>query len=412
MKKIVATRNIPASNILNISIIFAYVIFGLITCNSVTVNAQVLGANYNHDPVDMNFEYIEKSRVGWVRTTPRILDFYFNNVDIETDKGLQNVIEAGKRGYNISFGFRWDFAQYNLDIPEPDSKLERELFDLQRRILNMLAPHVNQFKLGNEPNLETKRADMFPGQDGVIPLVRFTERQLDLVVLPFFKDHPEIRSPQIFIGSFPRMFLPDEQSVPAVQALIRMAHENDNITGLAVHLHISKLEQIDESFEFVRSIMPDKPIIIPEFSLHRLYLEKREEKLGNSPEGLAFCAKYGRDPELLLYQWCGIANTFRMSPQEWKDLFYSRDWFPKNYLQVYREKYKQYGVTLATFPLFQQSCPQNMRPDSPMWFINPVFSQKSLMIQEDGSFSPNPLVFEDYITWARETRDLDILKQL
>lgn len=328
--------------------------------------AQELGLNFNHNPEIIDFDYIEKAQVKWVRTTPRILDYATGNLDIHEDEGLKKVIEAGEKGYRVAFGFRWDFNRYNMAIPEPDSSEEKKLFDMERKILEKVGRYVRIFKLGNEPNLETQKSDMMANNDGIIPLVSFMKRQLELVVLPFYESRPELARPDIYIGSFPRLFMEETQKNQAVVSLIRLTEEDPRITGLAVHLHISSLQEIEEAFEFVRKIMPEKSIIVPEFSLHRLYLSKKNEPLGATPEGKAFAKKYKRKENMKLYEWCGMANTRGVSAEEWKEMFYSRDWFPKNYLKSYFESYKKYGVVLATYPLFQQSCPSNMTPKSPM----------------------------------------------
>jgi hypothetical protein len=373
---------------------------GMILNFAFYAQAQELGLNFNHNPEIIDFDYVEKAQVKWIRSTPRILDYVNGKLDVNDDEGLRKMVEAGERGYQVAFGFRWDFNNHTMAIPEPDSPEEKKLFDMERKILEKVGPYVRIFKLGNEPNLETRKKDMMPNKDGIIPLVRFMERQLELVVLPFYESKPELARPDIYIGSFPRLFMKETQQNPAVVNLIRLTEEDPRITGLAVHLHITSFQEVEESFEFVRKIMPEKPIIVPEFSLHRLFLTKRTELLGATPEGKAFAKKYNRKENMKLYEWCGIANTIGVSQEEWKEMFYSRDWFPENYLKNYFENYQKYGVVLATFPLLQQSCPSNMTPSSPMWFINPIFCQKSLLRHANGGYAENPLVYPDFISWA------------
>lgn len=167
--------------------------------------------------------------------------------------------------------------------------------------------------------------------------------------------------------------------------------------GLALHLHISDSSEIDESFRFVRSLMPDKPIIVPEFSFHRLYIQMLDESLVANPKGERFVKKYNRNPEWKLYDWFGYANTHGVSREEWKDLFDTLEGFPHHNLLTYYDSFQKYVVVLATYPLFQQSAPKNMTANSPAWFINPIFCQKSLLKQPNGEYSTNPLHFEDFI---------------
>lgn len=359
--------------------------------------AQEIGLNFNHNSEIIDFDYVKKSGVEWIRATPRILDYYNGKLNVSKSEALTKIEEAGMKGYKVAFGFRWDFVQNKMRIPKPDSKEEQALFELERKILEQVGTHVDIFKLGNEPNLETMPEDMEPEPNGEIPLVRFMQRQLEKVVIPFFKEKNNIAFPKIYVGSLPALFEEKQQKTPGVVGLIRMAQTDNRITGLALHLHIANFEQAQKSFEFARSIMPQKPIIIPEFSLHRLFLAHRTDVLGDSEAGLAFCKKYNHNPSLKIYEWCSIANSSGVSSEEWNALFESRTWYPSHFLLSYYEQFKKFGVVLATYPLFQQSCPANMQPSSPMWFINPIYLQKSLLKQSDGEYSKNPLNYEDFI---------------
>lgn len=360
-------------------------------------DAQEVGLNFNHNPEILDFHYLEKTGVEWLRTTPRILDYTDSILQIENDPGLQKFIEAGKRGHKLAFGFRWDFKQRNLRLPAPGSENENRYFQDAKKILEKVGPFLHIFKLGNEPNLETLPEDLVRNEDGVVPLVIFTRRLLEEVVEPYYQSRPDLKRPDIYVGSFPRLFMPVEQESEGVRGMISFANENPAIKGLAVHLHVSDSSEIDESFRFVRSLMPDKPMIIPEFSFHRLYIKKLDEPLVAGSKGKRFVKKYKRNPEWKLYNWFGYANTHGVSREEWEDLFDTLDWFPHHNLITFYERFQKQGVVLATYPLFQQSAPKNMTANSPAWFINPVFCQKSLLKQANGEYSTNPLHFEDFV---------------
>lgn len=358
--------------------------------------AQILGANFNHNAEILDTTYLKKSGATWVRATPRLLDYAEGKLPVTNDPANNKLIEAGKSSYKIVFGFRWDFAMRKQRIPLPGSPEETALFSVERQILEQVGPYVDVFTLGNEPNLETLPDDMKPDSKGEIPLVRFMQRQLAMVVEPYFKTRTGTPYPQIFLGSLPALFEKKQQEIPANTALIRMAQDDPRITGMDLHLHILNFGQVEEAFRFIRAIMPKKPIIVTEFSLHRLYLAHRTDPLGVTPAGKTFAETYGRDPAMKLYEWCSIANSKGVSPAEWNDLFASRAWYISHYLKQFEQAFRQNGVTIATYPLFQQSCPENMTPNSPMWFVNPIFCQKSLKKQTDGTFSPNPLSFADF----------------
>jgi hypothetical protein len=358
--------------------------------------SQEIGANFNHNPEIIDFVYLKKTPVEWIRTTPYIFEYIRGERDPETEPGLQKVIDAKKAGYKVAFGFRWDFKKFNVEIPLPGSAEEKKIFSIATEILNRVGPYTDVFKLGNEPNLETMDRDLQVNAEGVVPLVRFTERLLTEVVEPYYKKHAQLKRPDVYTGSLPRLFLKEEQQNPGVIGLIQLTQRNKNIKGLAVHLHISDSTEMEEAFRFVRSIMPDKPIIIPEFSLFRLYNKHVADELGDSKEGKLFANKYGYSPGMKLYEWYSKANTERVSAKEWADMFASRTWFPQHFMQTYYRYFKKYGVVLATYGFLSQSAPAKMGPDSPTWFINPIFPMKSLKPQPDGSFTANPLWFNDF----------------
>lgn len=371
---------------------------------SVCCFAQELGANFNHNAENINFKYLKKSGVDWVRSTPRILDYVDGTLTLINDPAMDSLTKAGKMGYKIAFGYRWDFKAKGLRIPLPNSKEEKEMFKMAEKLLNKMAPYVEVFKLGNEPNLETLPKDMQPDENGVIPLVRFTQRLLEKVVEPYYKEHTQYKKPDIYVGSFPALFEKKQQSIPAVPAMIRFAQNSDKITGLSVHLHIADISEINVALNYVRSIMPEKPIIVPEFSLFRLYNSKLTEKLGVNQEGIDFAKKYGRNPEWKLYEWFTVANTKGVTSQEWEAMFATRDWFPQHYLKIYYDRFEKYGIVLATFPLLQQSCPRHMTPKSPTWFINPIYCQKSLK-RENGEIAENPLCYDDFVELTKLGRN-------
>jgi len=356
-----------------------------------------LGSNFNHNPEIIDFYYLEKAQVDWIRTTPYIFEYIFGEREIASDHGLQNIIIAGEKEYKVAFGFRWDFKKYKLTIPAPDSERELEYFEVVKMILERIGPHIDIFKLGNEPVLETLPDDMKKGADGMIPLVVFTKRLLTKVIDPWFRSHPEISYPDIYVGSIPALFSKSIQAIDATNGLLHLAQDCDKVTGMSIHLHINEIDEIEQAFEYARKIIPEKPFIVPEFSLHRLYKNQLSDVIGSSKKGKDFAKKYSRDPDWKIYQWYTVANSKGVTKEEWKAFFDSRSWYPKHYLKTYFAFYQKYGVRLATYPLLQQSCPKQMTANSQAWFINPIFCQHSILKDENGNYSPNPLCFDDFI---------------
>lgn len=360
-----------------------------------------LGANYNHDPELIENDMLARAGVRWVRVTPRFHNYLSGRIDPATDEGLQHVIDAKNAGYRVAFGFRFDFRANDERIPLPNSQREREVFDAIGAVLARVGGHLDIFTLGNEPDLETLDQDMVY-QDAYqgIPLVVFTKRLLDEVVEPFYDRRPQFFRPKIYGGSTPKPFNTTIQNNQAVLGLMQMTQDDDRIAGYDLHFHITNFDEVDRGFEFVRSIIPDKPFLVTEFSMVHLYKQYISEPLNATEAGAAFAAEYGYDPTWKAYQWYTAVNSNKVTPEEFGAFFDSREWFIDGYLNYYREKFNEYGVYLATFPLIQQSAPLVINPTSPMWFINPVYMQVSLVRQEDGQLSANPLCVNEYLDWA------------
>lgn len=359
--------------------------------------AQEIGANFNHDPELIEIGLLKRTPVEWVRTTPYIFEYINGQKQPETGEGLGKLVAAAEAGYRIAFGFRWDFRKHRLRIPAPGSPEEKRYFDVARRMLLRLGPHIRIFKLGNEPTLEALDEDMRPEANGEVPLVRFTLRLLTEVVEPHYAAHPEWRRPAVYVGSLPALFEPKWQRSPAVTGLIRLAHENRAIEGLSIHLHIGAEADMEESFQFVRRLMPSKPIIVPEFSLHRLYTQHLVEKLGATDEGLAFARQYKRDPAMPLHAWYSLANQHKVSPEEWAAMFSSRPWFPRGFLRTCYAYFQRYGVRLATYGYVSQYAPPAVPANGMAWFINPILIPKTLPPGLRGEVPANPLWFEDFV---------------
>lgn len=283
----------------------------MLACVFCATKAQEIGANFNHDPEIIDFTYLRKTPVQWIRTTPYIFEYINGQKNPATEPGLQKLIEAKKGGYKVAFGFRWDFKKFNLPIPAPKSQEEKKCFETARQILERVGGYIDVFTLGNEPNLETKEEDLQVNSEGVVPVVRFMERLLTEVTEPFYQSHPSYKRPGVYVGSLPRLFLRNEQKNPGVAGLIELAEKNKRIKGLSVHLHIADSAEMDEALRFVRSIMPAKPIIVPEFSLFRLYNGHNTDILGDTKTGTDFANKYGYAPSMKLYEWYSKANTER-----------------------------------------------------------------------------------------------------
>src|SRR3989337_2416174 len=66
---------------------------------SFLTNAQEIGANFNHNPEIIDFVYLKKTPVEWVRTTPYIFEYIFGNQSPSTDIGFGQFVDTKKHGF-------------------------------------------------------------------------------------------------------------------------------------------------------------------------------------------------------------------------------------------------------------------------------------------------------------------------
>ncbi|TYR37263.1 hypothetical protein FXV77_04420 [Sphingobacterium phlebotomi] len=374
-----------------------YIFAALLACGFSFIPAfsQQLGLNFNHNPENIDFKYVKKINVEWIRATPRILDYVDGMLVAETDTSLQKIVEAGKIGYRIAFGFRWDFKRRNLTLPEPGSASEAAYFKTVDKIMDRVGAYVDIFKLANEPNLETIDSDLEYNDKGKVPLIVFTERLMNHIIA-YYKNHPTWTLPEIYAGSLPALFEKKQQQTPGVYELIKFAQSRAEVKGLAVHLHIADTLQIPQALDFVRTLMPDKPIIVPEFSLFRLYNKHFGDSIAGNAKGLAFVQKYQLPTHIKIHEWLTLVNTGKIPYQQWEEMFLSQDWYVPNYLHTYYRYFKAYNVVLATYPLFQQGYTKDVKASSDSWFLNPLFLQKSYNLDPFGEYYTNPLSHPDF----------------
>lgn len=370
--------------------------FIFLFCGASISFAQEIGANFNHEPQIIDLRYLKKTPVEWIRTTPYIFEYINGQKDPATEPGLGKIIDAKNAGYRVAFGFRWDFKKYHLRIPEPGSERETKYFDVVRALLSRVGGHIDMLKLGNEPNLETTAPDLQFSRAGYVPLVNFMERMLNNVVLPFYQSHPEYKKPDFYVGSLPALFERGQQQTPGVVELIKFAQRDKNLTGLSVHLHIADTLEIPRALNFVRSLMPSKPIIVPEFSMFRLYNKHVPDLIGATPEGKAFLRQYNYPDTMHIYEWYSLVNGQKVDAAQWEAFFKSQAWFQPHVLQTFYRYFQKYGVVLATYGFFSQAAPAHVRPGTAIWFINPIFPCKSLKTDVNGDCPANPLWFDDF----------------
>lgn len=97
-----------------------------------------------------------------------------------------------------------------------------------------------------------------------------------------------------------------------------------------------------------------------------------------------------------------MVNAGKVPVEQFGEMFSTQEWYPQHYLQAYRRYFKEYGIVLATYPLFQQGYVKEVKPNSESWFLNPILLNKSYGAGQKGEPVQNPLSYPDFIEWAKK----------
>ncbi|MCA9240057.1 MAG: hypothetical protein KDA37_07655, partial [Planctomycetales bacterium] len=203
--------------------------------------AQILGANFNELPKNVDPVLLDDSRTTWVRGFFEMLDLA-GQANLATNSNVLGMQRAADAGRELVVSFKWNFDGAGQSVPAPGSLQEQQLFDLAVDTLNAIDRPVNTIVLGNEPMWETPTADLqrpAPGQRS--PLANFTERLLDHVDATYSEQQPA--RPKYFLGALNRLDQPANQQKDVVQDFFDMARTNPKIAGMDLHVHYNGIAQ-------------------------------------------------------------------------------------------------------------------------------------------------------------------------
>lgn len=363
-----------------------------------------LGANYNESADEISAAFLKTNKMPWFRTfihLPQFLRFSSDGkvLDVNTDKinswpGIDSIIAASNVRVNgeelkLILSFKFNFKFREMGTPALGSEEYKIVRNAVRIFLDTkgLGEKVDILVLGNEPMWETP-----DGEENL--LYDFTNAIIERA--EFWKNDRGWKY-DIYVGALNRVN--ELRNNPVRQKIMQIAKENPLVKGLDIHSHaIDMAEGIDD----VRHIRQDenfsKEIILTEFSLHRLWVEKKDEKLGN------WGANNGYSAEMKMYEWINIvlqraANGNPVSDQHYMSYFNSRSWYPKGWFGDFFEAFNQYRVHVATYgitrtiqkPVFQ------LNENKPLWVLNAAYNQALFGDDEATVYRMNPMLKNDFL---------------
>lgn len=324
--------------------------FSLLLVVTASARGQLLGANYNERPRDVDAALLDASRTPWVRGFFDILQLE-GTENLTSNANVAGMRRAADAGQELLVSLKWAFERENENVPAPGSPREAELFELAVDTLLAIDRPINSLVLGNEPMWETLHADL-QFDNGAVPYVTFTERLLDHIQAEFgtqFAAHP-----RYFVGSLNRVDQANNQNKDVVQELLRITREDADIAGLDLHLHFDSQEQARAMLEYGRQeIGEDKDLLVTEFSPVWRYENALNDPIGATLDGALFAQQFGYAPTLEVDEYLTTTYSDQVSRQEWTDFIESQPWYNENHIADMHGMFREFDVSVATLGFSQ-----------------------------------------------------------
>ncbi len=332
------------------------------------------GANVNEGLTRLDPALLDQSHTTWVRGFLPASEFITGKRTVTNDAGIQTLQRCAKEGRKVIASIKWDFKEARWAVPTPESQREKECFAFVDELLDEMRGQIAIFALVNEVFVDTLPTDLQPGDDGVIPMVRFLQRLAAHVHARADRD-PEGNRLRISCGGFTRLDTPEMQTAPAALALMDWCESDPRIAIVNYHLHQRDYDQWRQSLEFIRKKIPTKPLIVTEFSMVWAYKAHLGDRLDSSEAGRAFADRHSLAGSTTVREYLNRCLAQPVSEVVWQEFLHSQSWFDPDFLRTTGNLMEQHGVIVATYAFSQHSSGGNrpLRENSTPWMLNPIF---------------------------------------
>jgi hypothetical protein len=339
-----------------------------------------LGANVNENLVWLLPSLMDQSHTRWVRGFVPAFQFMRGERSFDTDAGLKALNAAAQSGRHVVLSIKWDCAARGEEgrTPLPGSRKEEQWFKFADDLLDATRGNVSILVLDNELLIDTQKSDLEPRLDGQIPMVAFL-RRLASHIAAEHRTGADGKPLPIFAGGWTRLDLDAQRTLPATRASIEWIKRDPNIAGADYHLHQPDMRSSEEAMQFVHQLIPNKPLIVTEFSLVWKWKRHLGDRVAATPAGLSFTREYSLPENLTVAEFLSGAFKDPVPQAEWNDFLASQPWFEADYLARIAPELEANGVAVATYAFTLNPFPkpggQGQRVDSSTnpWFLNDLF---------------------------------------
>lgn len=321
------------------------------TARTVT-NSTTIGGTLNGHPriLRNSFNLLEDSKTSWIHGFLDVRGKYEDGTAPKDDPDVEALRRAAaEHDTSIAISLLWDFkgtfGKDKENVPEPDSRRERALFEYATKLLQALDHPPEIIVLGNEPMWETPEEDVH-GRD--LAIVPFTRNLKDHLV-----EHFQTDSSKLLVGSLNRLhdgFL--ERYFPHLRReFFDMARNDDDIDGIDLHVHFKKSENAEEMIATAREEVPNGIITTTEFSPAGRYNKNKDTQIGQSEPGKRFATHYDHPEDMTVQEYFQLAIDQPRPRNEMADFYDAMPWYNVGFVEDLWQLLKKYDVSVG-FTLF------------------------------------------------------------
>ncbi len=369
-----------------------------------------MGVNVNERPHWLKKDLLELSQTTWVRAFIEFSHYVKGQRDMKNDMRVRHLKSVAEDGYKVVLSIKWNLNEAGWRIPEPGSSREQDWLRFTTDLLNELEGDISILVLVNEITIDTPEKDLQPIENGEIPFVRFQKRLLDHIS-QLKPKNPDGNPLPIYTGGFTRLDKQELQDHPVNRAMFKWINEDDRLTGADYHIHQPDYKTSMESSNFIRKQIPEKPLIVTEFSFVWKWKAHLGDRIGATDGGRKFAEKYGIDSDITVADYCTRTFADRVPENQWHDFLKSQSWYEPDYLDILGRMMERHGVVVATYAFTQNpegGGARNITPESNPWFMHQILMPQNVYVPNSDRTAINYGMHESFVRWQRVTNTLKV----
>ncbi|QOV35863.1 hypothetical protein IM697_38445 [Streptomyces ferrugineus] len=347
--------------------------------------AGALGINFNEDPSDLRLSHMEALSARWMRGFVPIRAS--DQGDPAEQPAVATLLAASRQGYRTVLSLK--FPYQDQPLPAPGSDAMAALLTRVDAVLRAVMGKVDMLTIGNEPFLET-----LPGERDST-LNAFYERLAAHVVAHRAERCGEDCRTRLYMGALNRLDDPAHRT-PATERWMAHVRDTPAIDGVDIHPHVGRLESTGAFLDYVLPrLRTDQTFLATEFSLVDHWARHRADTVPTE-----FATRYGVPRDTQVWQVIAEAIRHPFPQRKWNDFLALSRWFEsrRTYLTNQTRMFRDTGrLAVATYAGLQiRSMAVGYGPDKTPWILNPVYANRTVRQDADGTPGRNYAWFEAF----------------